>query len=367
MGSPVDRISITGFKSIQALEEFPLRNINLLIGANGAGKSNFVEFFRMLRAMADEAFQTYVTQAGGGDSLLHLGPKVTPRVTAELAIDNLRYRFVLKPAPDGGLYFDDEAVWYHQNRIVLSGVTAESVLKSQACRYGQGHSGTELETFIYESLSSWVVYHFHDTSPLAPMRRDQSFRDNEYLRADASNIAAFLYALREHHSASYDLIRETVRLIAPFFDDFVLRPETKGSHELVRMKWRQKGSDFPFQPYQLSDGTLRFICLATCLQQPELPSTVLIDEPELGLHPYAITLLADLIKSAAARTQVIISTQSPILVDHFEAEQVVVVSRESGQSQFHRLSEFDLEDWLREYSLGELWLKDVIRGGPTGG
>jgi predicted ATPase len=220
---------------------------------------------------------------------------------------------------------------------------------------------------LRNAIDDWSVFHFLDTSPLSPMRRDQELRDDERFREDASNIAAFLHRLGETAPASPTLIRETVRLVAPFFDDFLLRPRQVGPAEKIRLEWRQKGSDFPFQPYQLSDGTLRFICLATALLQPNPPSTIVIDEPELGLHPYALAVFADLVKSAAERTQVILSTQSPALVDFFQPEQVIVVNRREGRSEFERLDSTALAEWLEDYTLGELWRKNVVGGGPTDG
>jgi predicted ATPase len=197
------------------------------------------------------------------------------------------------------------------------------------------------------------------------MRRDQPLHDYFRLRHEASNISAFLLDLKDENPGSYELIRDTVRLIAPFFDDFLLRPQRKGSDEQVRLEWQQRGSDFPFQPNQLSDGTIRFICLATALLQPEPPATVVIDEPELGLHPYAISILADLIKSASERTQVIISTQSPTLLDYFDPDEIVVVNRKQSGSTFDRLNSEELKEWLADYSVGELWQKNVVKGGPT--
>jgi predicted ATPase len=197
------------------------------------------------------------------------------------------------------------------------------------------------------------------------MRRDQSVRDWERFRHDASNIAPFLLKLQTDEPASYALICDTVRLIAPFFDDFLLRPQKRGADEHVRLEWQQKGSDFPFQRNHLSDGTLRFICLATALLQPEPPATIVIDEPELGLHPYAISMLADLIKSAAERTQVVISTQSPTLLDYFEPEEIIVVKRQKSRSTFERLDAVSLKEWLEDYSVGELWQKNVVQGGPA--
>ena len=199
----------------------------------------------------------------------------------------------------------------------------------------------------------------------APMRREQPARDWRQLRSDASNIAAFLLHLRDGDSGHYDLIRDSVRLITPFFDDFLLAPEDKGGQEKVRLEWHQKGSDFPFQPNQLSDGMIRYICLATALMQPDPPAMIVIDEPELGLHPFAISLLAELVQSAAEKTQVIVSTQSPTLLDCFAPEHVVVVNRSQGRSTFDRLDADQLGEWLAEYSVGELWQKNVVRGGPV--
>jgi predicted ATPase len=366
MGKPIDRITLRGFKSIEQLSDFELSNLNVLIGANGAGKSNFVDFFRMLRSFADESFQQYVNNAGGGDSLLFLGPKVTREIYSSVGFGANFYQFKLNPTPAGTLQFGNEVFGYRGSSDTYPGGGLESWLKrnkDDESRNYRGHRG--VGSYVYESVSSWTVYHFHDTSSLAPMRRDQAVRDWERFRHDASNVAPFLFRLRSEAPGSYELIRDTVRLVAPFFDDFLLRPQTKGSNEQIRLEWRQKGNDFPFQPSQLSDGTIRFICLAICLLQPELPATVIIDEPELGLHPYAISMLADLIKSAAERTQVIVSTQSPSLLDYFEPDQVVVVSREDGRSTFERLDAASLATWLEDYSVGELWQKNVVQGGPT--
>jgi predicted ATPase len=173
--------------------------------------------------------------------------------------------------------------------------------------------------------------------------------------------------LRDQHKDSYELIRDTIRMVAPFFDDLKLRPQKNGEDEVVQLEWAQVGSDYPFHPSQLSDGTLRFICLATALLQPNPPSTIVIDEPELGLHPFALALLASLFKQAAARgAQVIASTQSAPLLNNFEPEDVIVVDRAEGESRFRRLSAEELASWLAEdYTLGELWQKNVYGGGPS--
>lgn len=365
MGRAIDKITLKGFKSIESLEDFELKPLNVLIGANGAGKSNFVDFFRMLRAMADEGFQNYVLESGGGDGFLFLGPKVTKEISCRVDFGRNWYAHTLQPTASGSLIISSETTGYGGSSNTVSGLKESEIRSRKDEKSLQNSSWWGVGHYVYESVSSWTVYHFHDTSALAPMRRDQSLRDSERLRHDASNIAAFLLELQEDEEGSYTLIRDTVRLIAPFFDDFLLRPQTKGKKEQVRLEWHQKGSDFPFQPNQLSDGTMRFICLATALIQPYPPATIVIDEPELGLHPYAISMLADLIKSASERTQVIISTQSPTLLDYFDPNEIVVVNRKKGRSTFERLDEEDLANWLEDYSVGELWQKNIVRGGPT--
>ncbi len=370
MGTPLKKLAIRGFKSIQNLEGLALGNLTILIGANGSGKSNFVDFFRLLRAMADGGLQSFVLANGGADGFFYLGPKATPQIEAHLKFGSNVYEFDLAAGANSGLFISDERVQFTGGhgigklRSIGQGNTESSLRqkKDEPATFGQGLG---VAHHVYEAISSWMVYHFHDTSRLAKVRGAQPLRDNGMLRAEADNIAPFLLNLRETEKARYDFLLDTIRLIAPFFDDFVLRPEQNGEREVVRLEWRQKGSDFPFQPSQFSDGTLRFICLATALQQPLPPATIVIDEPELGLHPYALTVLANLIEVAAQQTQVIVATQSPMLLDHFDPESVLVVSRDNGQSTFTRLDTDALQDWLSEYSMGELWRKSVVQAGPT--
>ncbi|MCK4658207.1 MAG: AAA family ATPase [Phycisphaerae bacterium] len=370
MGRSLNKVTIGGFKSIESLEDFELGNLNVLIGANGAGKSNFVDFFRLLRAMVDEALARFVRQSGGADGFFFLGPKQTNQISARLEFGDNVYEFDLEPTAGDELMVADERVQYTGGRGMgvphsIGQGNLESQLKTRKEDKATLGQGLGVPSYVYDAVSSWTVYHFHDTSMLAPMRRDQAVRDRAQLRPDASNVAALLLHLRENHENSYKLVRDIVRLIAPFFDDFLLEPEEKGGEEKVRLEWRQKGSDYPFQPVHLSDGTLRFICLVTALQQPLPPAIIIIDEPELGLHPYAINLLAELIQSASEQTQVIVSTQSPTLLDHFPPEDVVIVKRCEGRSVFERLEPGKLADWLQEYSIGELWQKNVVQGGPS--
>jgi len=339
--------------------------LNVLVGANGAGKSNFVEFFRMLAAMFQENLQGFVSQSGGGDGQFYEGPQTTRKIAATLMFGANGFQFQLEPVPGGDLVvgnvgaYDSSHGWktsWDRGREAPVGAWEHET--SSAGRW------PSFRAHIHEAVSSWVVYHFHDTSSLAPMRRDGAIEDVGELRPNAENLAAFLRGLRERHPERYQRIRETVQIIAPFFDDFLLSPRKKGDAEHVRLDWRQKGSTFPFQPWHLSDGTIRFVALVTALLQPRPPSTLVVDEPELGLHPAALRVLAALMHEASVATQLVVSTQSPLLVDHFAADDVVVVRRSGAQSLFERQSAADLERWLEQYTLGELLQKNVVETGP---
>jgi predicted ATPase len=364
MAKPISRLTIRGFKSIKALEGFELRPLNILIGANGAGKSNFVAFFAMLQAMVKRNLEGYVREHGEADAHLFLGPKRTKRISGELEFPPNRYSFSLKRTVKGKFYFERETSAFEDHEYVLGTGHAESKLWDRRDAVGKW-GGPSVESYVCDSVSSWTVYHFHDTSDTAAVRGSGTVRDYERLRPNGENLAAFLLRLRDNDESVYTSIRDTIRLVAPFFDDFKLRPEPNGQDDTVLLEWTQQGSDYPFHPSQLSDGTLRFICLATALLQPEPPAAMLFDEPELGLHPFALSVLGGLLRQASTRTQVIVSTQSASLLDCFEPEDVVVVDRRDGASEFRRLERAALDEWLDEYSLGELWQKNVFRGGPA--
>jgi predicted ATPase len=297
-----------------------------------------------------------------------MGPKYTLRMSARLQFAEHFYEFELAPTSSVEVMIGNE-----RTRLAKGFSSLEERWARESDLKHRHEGGIRTEWFgaldfdVYDLVSSSIVYHFHDTSMLAPMRRPGSVRDNEYLRPDAANLGAYLLMLRDRHPRVYEKIRDTVRLAAPFFDDFKFRPASSNGDTTLHLEWTQRGSDYPFLVTQLSDGTLRFIALTTALLQPIPPATTLLDEPELGLHPYALTLLAELLKKATEKTQVIVSTQSASLLDNFEAEDVVVVERENGASTFKRLSSAELEEWLKNYSLGELWQKNIFGGTPSNG
>ena len=372
MSQALDKLTIKGFKSIRMLEDFELTNLNVLIGGNGAGKSNFIDFFRMLRAMMElplpgltsASLKAYIADGGGSDDFLFNGPKITEQIEVETRFGHNGYRFKLAPTTDETFIINDEARYYERGSTgwweMGSGHATPELLKDKDHRGAAG--GRNVAAYIYDAISSWKIYHFHDTSKVAPMRRFETIDDSDYLRFDAANIASFLLDLWNNKKSAYNQIVDTIRLVTPFFDNFILKPN---KNEKVRLRWKQKGSDYPLKPHHLSDGTLRFICLTTSLLQPDPPSTIIIDEPELGLHPYAIEILAELIEATSKKTQLIVSTQSPSLVDYFEPKDIIIVNRKKGASVFQRLNKNELSFWLKDYSLGDLWRKNIITGGPA--
>lgn len=355
----LSRLVLRGYKSIVECD-IELGNLNVLIGANGAGKSNLIGFFRLINRILDQQLQLSVGDAGGPDAVLHFGRKTTPQMRVELYFGNNGYKFTLQPTQDNRMMFEYEALWWNMRGdwSPRSG-HFETYADSQKGR-------TLIYDYVVPVIRNWRLYHFHDTSRSALVKQVHGINDNEYLRDDARNLAAFLYRLKNRHEANYRRIVKTIQLVAPFFGDFHLRP-TVDNPEKIQLEWAELGQDTPFTASALSDGTLRFICLATVLLQPDefMPATILIDEPELGLHPYAITVLGSLMRSVSKEKQLIVSTQSVELVNEFDADNLIVVDKKDGASVFKRLDTELLGEWLDEYSLGDLWKKNLLGGRPA--
>lgn len=367
-------IELKGFKSIDAQGQvIELGPISVMLGANGAGKSNLVSFFKMLNYMTTGGLQQYVADQGFAESLLYMGVKKTTEISATLRFKDERagdaYTFVLNRDATGRLFLKDETIVYHakghpQPQIRnLGGGVRESQLK-EVCE-----KGDKTCQVVFSMLSRCQVFQFHDTSATAKIRSEGYVDDARFLRSDGGNLAAFLRHLRSKDPGKryYDRIVRHIRLMVPQFQDFDLDPLPENDR-YVRLNWRQKGSDYLFGPHQLSDGSLRFMALTTLFMQPPdlRPRVIVVDEPELGLHPAAISALAGMVKAAAPATQVVLATQSSRLVDEFSADQVLIVERDETRSRtlFRRLNEKELAEWLERYCLSELWEKNVLGGRP---
>ncbi len=362
---PLDYISVKGFRSIKSIEKLALRPLNVLIGANGSGKSNLLEVFRFLKELRSGNLVQYADANGGASKVLHFGSKVTQQIELEISFRDEKngYHVELSPTSEDRFYTHDEWCWFW-DKARPSPFTAPLTGDGKEAGISQPQQRTA--NWVQLRLSSWSIFHFHDTSASSPMKATGDLDDNRLFRTNAANLAGYLSFLSKQHPAEYQLILKTVQLVAPFVRDFHLEP-LRRNPKMIRLEWNHKSSDNYFDASALSDGTLRFICLCTLFLQPPAyrPSVILVDEPELGLHPYAITMLANLIKSASTKTQIVVSTQSALLLDHFEPEDVLVAQLQDGATIINRLESQNLAQWLDEYSLGQLWEKNEFGGRPA--
>jgi len=361
-------VTIRGYKSISYDSPISLNlgDISILLGANGAGKSNIVSFFKMMSYMMSKSFARYVELNGTANQLLHFGSKHTPTMSADLSFSNDKsidkYSFTLTNAMTDRLIISKESIQWHRikedkpNNVILEPNFKESALAD--CEDPVAKS-------IYSMLTSCKVYQFHDTSAEGPIRQTCPVETANYLQSYGNNLASFLYYLKHNYKQSYKRIVDYVSDVVPQFEDFYLEPTGNN----ISLRWKDKSAtDYVFNSYQFSDGSIRFIALAALLLQPAktMPNVIIIDEPELGLHPYAISQLAEMIKDASLHSQVIVATQNKDLIDYFNVDDISVVEMdEQKQSTIvSKLSEKKLKHWLEDYSVSELWDKNVIGGRP---
>jgi predicted ATPase len=342
------KIEIAGFKSIRSAQ-VELSRLNVLIGANGAGKSNFVSFFALLDAVNHGRLPDYVGQEGGAHSLLYRGPKRTSQVVSKINFESVS-PYDRSDENSGPKYLLLICAYGAADTLVPS-LGGESPIPWL--------SGAEV-------LGSFRAFQFHDTSKESRIRQSGYLDDNRRLQRDAGNLAAFLYRLQQTKEPCYRRIVATIQQVTPFFHDFDLAPDALNPRNIL-LNWRERGSDYLLGPHQLSDGSLRAMALISLLLQPEdeLPDVILIDEPELGLHPAALQVLVSLLRSISVHSQVIVATQSVPLINSLEPEDIIVVERGEEGTTFHRQDPERLREWLEEYTLGELWEKNVIGGRPS--
>ncbi len=365
-------IRVVGWKSIknQTVDLIPL---TVVIGANGAGKSNLLSLFKLLNAMFANTpgFRNYVAQSGFADSLLHYGAKQTPVAELELTFSTdageTTYFARWAAAAGGTLIFTEERVTFHRTDAPQPLVVDLGAGHPETNLLASADGGNQTSEVALRLLRSCRLFHFHDTSESAASRHPCYVNANRFLYPDAGNLAAMLYLFRQQHPTAYRRITATVRQMVPDFDDFVLEPSKLNQNQIL-LNWTHKGRPYEFGPHQLSDGSLRFIALATLLLQPEdkLPLLIALDEPELGLHPSALEILAGMARAASLHRQLLFATQSSVFLDHFQPENVVVVNTKASTSEFQRLDAEKLKAWLADYTLGEIWEKNVVGGGPYG-
>lgn len=378
----LEKLTIKGFKSIRE-QTLELDRLNVFIGGNGVGKSNLIGVFQFLHEVINQRLGKYAATRGGADSVLHFGRKTTKRLEFILEFgrgdEATSYVLEIEGTEDSGLVISKEiASWKSRGPTVSGKISSASTSYNHGEEFradphrADGNSytgesrlraGDETSELVIQDLTGCRVYHFHDTGDTSAMKGICDLEDNHFLRPQAENLAAFLYYLQEKKADHFSLIQDTIRQVAPFFGGFQLKP-SRLNESKIRLEWSENGHDGYFNATSLSDGTLRFICLATLLLQPDLPTVLLLDEPELGLHPAAVALLADLLAAAAQKTQVLVATQSVTLINQLTPDQVWTVNREDDQSVFKKLNQEDYSTWLDDYALGELWEKNLIKARP---
>ena len=365
----IDKIVISGYKSISTKQPLSIEmsDVNILLGANGAGKSNIISFFRLLNFMMSGTLQKYVAQHGTNVALLHYGPKITPIMEGHISLSNNYgqdfYDVKLAAAAGNQLIVSEEIITWVKTGS--NGNPYSSLLKSTFLESALVDSTNQTAIVVRKILSSCKAFQFHDSSQNGALRQASLKGGAQYLQSEGNNLASFLLYLRENHQSSYSRIVEYVKMILPSFGDFYLEPD----NGYVSLNWMDNSpNDYVFTSDQFSDGTIRFIALATLLLQPKqtMPDVIIIDEPELGLHPYAIGQLAEMIRDASIHAQIIVSTQSTLLIDEFPTDCITVVehNENGGYTTAKKLNAEQLECWLKDYSISELWTKNVIGGQP---
>ena len=344
MKRTLNGLSIKGFRSIKNLDKLALNDINVLIGANGSGKSNFLEAFKLVKATSKRTIQEYTRELGSPDSLFFNGPKATDELEFSVEFNSAVYKLTL------GITQEDPPRVYSKDGI---------------CHFELPDPQSQQEYLVREAISKWKMYHFHNTEDNSILRAPWEVHDCYQLHSNGENLAPLLMNLRDHgQSGEYDRFLSAIRMAIPFFGDFLFKSEEYGNGaKQVGLAWRHRRSDFVMQPYQLSDGSLRFIALVACLLQIDPPTLIIIDEPELGMHPYALEVFADIIKTGID-SQIIMATQSPHLVSSFKPEDIITVNNRGNGSEFKRMKREELAPWLEEYVLGDLWYKNVIEASP---
>lgn len=374
----INNINLKGFKSIDSEgQDIPLGDINILLGANGVGKSNLISFFEMLKAITSGKFQNYIRSIGGANTLLHYGGGNTSIIKAKMSFsetfyDKIHkarfYEFELLKGIDNNLFLSKELFDLTDNKDSNPKYFEFTNTSSETKLFPPNNYDLPFDAFsCFDFINAFTVFQFNDTSNESKIRNTVYINDGRKLHSDGGNLAAFLYVMKNQKDSIqyYQRIVKYIKMAMPQFHDFEMLPSVMNKDQ-IKLDWFENNSEYLFGPHQISDGSLRFMALATLLLQPpkSLPSLIILDEPELGLHPSAISLLASMVKTASQHCQIIIATQSTTLIDEFEAKDIIVVERENDKSIFKKLNITEMEEWLQRYSLSEIWEKNIIGGRP---
>lgn len=361
----IKSVTIEGFRSLRSIQNLEFPQLTVLIGANGAGKSTLIRFFEMLSWMLkSQNLQEFVLQQGSGDDQFFMGARQTPRIHAEIQLETGSgfndYRFDLTHLSAGDTVMVlNEAYRYSDRKITTKAKWTELHEVGKEARLPE--QTTKTAKTICNLLRQCSTYQFHDTSAKSAIRLRWDVSESFRLRSDGGNLAAVLLDLQTNDLQRYKLIIKQIQRVLPTFKHFVLEP-VAGK---VELRWQGLHSDKIFGAHLTSDGSLRLFCLLTLLNLPpaRLPDVMFFDEPELGLHPHAITLVADMLKRLSKKRQIFVATQSPYMVDCFELENIIVAENKQGETMLRNMPREKYQEWLDDdYMLSDIWLKDSVGG-----
>ncbi len=390
-----DFVRIQGFRSLREVD-LALSPLSVLIGPNGSGKSNFMDLLSLMGEASYGHLADGIASRGGFDNVSFKGDpgdiyvefRFPPEGVFQEERAPVKFRIHLRRV--GSL----PKVWFeqvekapdehHRNPLQLmrrdkDGCEFRSIKTRMTEELEEKALESESELAIFQvkdqdkypapykllrMLQEWTFYRDIEVGPAAPIRQPSILRPTVRLASDGSNLASVLYSIQQQHPATWKEIEEILETVYPDFHSITFPPE--GGDGKVVLRWWERPYERKtgFSANLLSDGTLKLLCLIAILKSPDPPPLICMDEPEVGLHPDWVKLVAELLQSASSRTQVIVASHSPQLVSKLDPNEIVVVEKEQGETCVQRLSEEELEKWMQQYQIGDLWLAGHFGGRP---
>jgi predicted ATPase len=398
-----EQITIEGFQRLFSVS-VDMRPLTVMIGANGVGKTAFLEMFSLLAASANGQLQSKISELGGLSEMVTRDKADNVAISLSMPDSRLRDRYAwdvtdsfkyhLQLGIKGQFYELSREILTHQfNNSSTQYIDAQGGNVKYYEQQNQSHRSRKrtkeklvspnwehnlFETLLYQipknyskskpeilrkTIASCAFYKAWElnVAPKSPVRLPQPMRPAILPGANGEDLVSCLFYLRETDSDRFEIIEDTLSVAFPDFERLNFPPVAAGT---LAMTWKDKNFSQPLYMHQLSEGTLRFLWLVTLLQSRDLTAVTLIDEPEVSLHPELLKLLADVMREAAQRTQLVVATHSDRLIRFLEPNEVLVCDAEEGLTTMTWADSLDLEKWLADYSLDELWAMNVIGGRP---
>ena len=379
-----ERITIEGYRRLFNVQVYMRdRPLTVMIGANGVGKTSLLEIFSLLAASANAQLANKISELGGLPDIITRDR--TNSITISLSMSVPGYApldYQLEVALKGFTYEIALETLTENNPLVLEpfkhidsrGLDVKYFNTEDGVLLRPNWDHNPLETSLAQvpkmyqepenlrkRLASCTFYGALNVAPKSPVRLPQSMRPTSLPGANGEDLVSCLYYLRETDPERFEIIEDTLTAAFPDFERLGFPPVAAGT---ITMTWKDKNFSKPIYMHQLSEGTLRFIWLITLLQSPGLTAVTLIDEPEVSLHPELLRLLADMMREASQKTQLIVATHSDRLIRFLNPEEVLVCDAEDGLTTMRWGDSFNLEHWLEEYSLDQVWAMNLMGGRP---